>query len=139
MPVLLLVWFLTAGIYPVSANGLISIFCLVCCVLLWCGFISMCIFFLSFFIVWKFKLWKKGGRIGWCLMCSMFCTLLVLCFIVQIGLSYFLHLFWVLWYVFVDFSIRTLVAACRNLDSLNFFRIQLSHFFILENKTLLQR
>ena len=49
-----------------------------------------------FFIVWNFKLWRKGGRIGFNLVDVGFCVLLDLCLCNTVALFCFLYFSWVL-------------------------------------------
>ena len=113
-------------------------FSLTCCLflyaLLWYALTGECFVLFVFFIVWKFKLWRKGGRIGLDLLSSSFYFPLVWSLSIIINPSYFLHFFWVLWCLIQDFSAQTLVAACRDFCRLNFFLIQLSHFNSFLNK-----
>ena len=103
--------------------------CIAVCTLAWWSFASECFVFENFFIVWTFKLWRKGGRIGLGMLCGEFYIPLVLCLIDVDNPSYLECFFWVFWYLFWDMSIPILIAACYESRCLNFFEIQLSHFF----------
>ena len=103
-------------------------YCFVVCTLAWWSFSSECFVLKNFFIVWTFKLWRKGGRIGLGMFCGEFYLPLVLCLIVVASPSYLACFFWVFWYFLWDLSIPILVAACCESRCLNFFEIQLSHF-----------
>ena len=82
----------------------------------------------NFFLVWKFKLWKKGGRIGFYSLSDGFCALLDLCLGIRNAIYFFPYSIWVFCCFLVDFSVQTLDAVCRQSWSLNFFKLQLSHF-----------
>ena len=60
-----------------GVNVFASYYCLSLCILAWCGSVSESFVLFIFFIVWSFKLWKKGGRIGWLLERRMFYKTLV--------------------------------------------------------------
>ena len=104
-------------------------YCFVDCSLACWSFSNGCFVFENFFIVWTFKLWRKGGQIGLGMLRGGFSLPLVLCLVFVASPSCLACFFCVLWCFFWNLSIPILVAASFESRCLNFYVIQLSHFF----------